>query len=436
MSLSAKMINGLVVISALLIFSCKKKDEIGLNLQPQDNPLGVNFTDTITLNTYAVLKNDSIRTSQVGYLFAGAYADPDMDFGNVTAEGFVQMAIVNETQNVSGFTADSVVINLNYDFHYGDTTEFQTLEVRKITDDIYKDTIYYSSDPAPATDPTRIDKDTSYKIQPYTKNQKFYLTNAFGTDVLSFVGTGVTNTAFQTQFKGIAITPKDPDQGAVLTVDIAGSDSKILIYYDGGKSYELRLTSAGAEFSRVVGDRSMTPVLAGLVNSGDEVNANGDAYLQSGIGIRTKILFPYLSQLKTLSPNIVVNRAELIFEVDKTTTNPLKAVPIVELLKLNSNGSVKQYKTTSGVLQDVLVQREGVDVLGHDYPLVVGFDSTSSVYTLNVSPYFHALLNGVEENNGIMLASHTAVSSSTVNKTIAGSGSKKVKLKIYYTLID
>ena len=108
MSLSAKKM-GLVVISALFIFSCQKKENIGIQLTSKANPAGVFFTDTIQLKTTVILKNDSLYTNS--YLFTGTYHDPI--FGDISAEGFTHLKLESENPVITYTSVDSVVMHLN-----------------------------------------------------------------------------------------------------------------------------------------------------------------------------------------------------------------------------------------------------------------------------------------------------------------------------------
>ncbi len=73
-------------ISALFL-ACEDPQDIGKDLQPQNQDFGVLFTDTVTVRTSTVLV-DSVRTSISNYMLAGQYMDAKL--GTVTAKTFFQ----------------------------------------------------------------------------------------------------------------------------------------------------------------------------------------------------------------------------------------------------------------------------------------------------------------------------------------------------------
>jgi hypothetical protein len=435
MSLPVNKKAGLILLSALLIFSCNKKEQIGLELQPQDQ-VGVFFTDTLTVNTYAFLKNDSIVTSNLSYVFAGAYDDPE--FGDVSAEGYMQLLLKSETTSTVSAIVDSVVLSLTYDYHYGDTNQFQTINVYKLTEALVPDSTYFSINAPLAKDPTNIDTDVAFKAKPGTSQiVNIPLTNAFGSEILTINGAGTTNANFLTQFNGLALLPKNPDEGAVLRFKLFDNTSKVKIYYDGNPDpFELLINSSSARFSRLTSNRGSIPDLVALNSSYDEFNTSGKAYIQSGLGIKTKVTFPTLTHFKNSLGNIAINRAELVLEVDPATIGSFLPVEILNLVKLDSTGKIQKFKDIDNTYQDVRVQKDGFDLLTNTIPLQVAYNSISSEYTFNISSYIHSLIYGVQANNGLLISPNPLDNVFTVNRVLAGSGSKKVKMRIYYTLIN
>ena len=442
MSLLAKRI-GLIFISALIFFSCnKEKETVGLQLNPQNNSVGTFYTDTFSFKTAAVLKNDAIKTSTQDYAYVGAYHDAM--FGDVYAEAYNQILLKYENINTSAGVVDSVVMNLVFDYYYGDTTNLQTVNVSNLASAI-PSTDLFSISPALASGAI-VDTDASFYLRPLTsKTVKVMLNNSWGEDILhnkngagGVGGTGTSNADFKINFPGIAIKPKEisgSGLGAIFRVKLLDNSSTIKIYYKIDAvvqaPFELILTSSGTHFSKIIGGASTHPVLSNLVTSGDQTEASGEIFLQSGLGIRTKIEFPYLSNFKDALGNVAINRAELIFE--PSDVNPTGPIGALHLLKLNSSGEVLQYLSGS-TYKDQEVQADLFDVKGTTSPLVAYYSTSSNTVTMNISTYLHALLYGEEENNGLIIEADPFVSSTSVNRTYVESS--KVKLKVYYTKID
>jgi hypothetical protein len=442
MSLPLKII-GLIFLSALTIFSCTKKDEIGLQLS-QIGEIGVFYVDTFTLNTEAVLKNDSIFTYNQPYLYTGSYVDPE--FGTVTGEAFTQLLLKQENVGVVGTfpTVDSVSLYLGVDYFYGDTSETQTINVFKLTGSLDNTIKYNSLSPAIAPDPTAIDTDITFKVDlKSNKRIKIPLTTAFGQDVLdNMIGPlGTTNATLLTKLPGIALIPDALELGAFLSFKIFDLSTGIVIHYHNSSDtlkheFELITSPSAARFSRITSDRSTKPVLSGLINSGDESDAGGKVYLESGIGIRTKIKFPTLNNFKNSLGNVALNRAELVLEYEPSKAVPYTPISLVQLLKLDSSDSIKQYLDVDGKYKDVVVQKDGASVTGSFSPLIIGYNSAAHSYNFNITSYIQAILYGMDENNGLVIATHPDINSISVNRIISGTGASKVKLRLYYTKID
>jgi hypothetical protein len=426
MSLLAKNNIGLIILSALLIFSCKEKENIGLQL-PEDN-VGAFFTDTLSLTTEVNIKNDDIVSSNQSYLYAGAYHDPE--FGDISASAFTQLILKDESKAGTYTAIDSVVMTLSYDYYYGDTTENQTINAYELSGALDKNTTYYSNTSAPTTNATLLDQDVAFKSYPVKlQKQKIRLTDAFGIRLLNAVGTGTTNAAFVENVKGIALIPKQINEGAILRIKLYDNTSSIKVYFKNSTpakdSLEFLMNTSGARFSRVVS------------NNVPSLNTSGTVYLESLLGVRTKITFPTLENFKNKLGSIAINRAELILKLDNDIIKPAPLVKydpvgLTYLIKLDNSGNVKKFTDTDGSLKDDIVQRDFFDVKGHTAPLSVVYDSTSKSYTYNVSSYLHAMLYGIEENNGLIIAPHSLVSSTSLNRTLAGN----VKMRIYYTKVD
>jgi hypothetical protein len=173
------------------------------------------------------------------------------------------------------------------------------------------------------------------------------------------------------------------------------------------------------------------------VSSGDKADASGQIYLQSGLGISSKVEFPSLSNFKDSLGNIVINRADLVIELNPASVDPTtyyEPIGVIDLLKLNSSGETFKYLDANGNYSYVKVQADMYPIDGYTYPLVSYYDGTTHTYSMNISTYIHAILYGTEENNGLIIASNPIVSSVSVNRVYAEKS--KVKLKVYYTKVD
>jgi hypothetical protein len=432
MSLLAKN-TGLIIISALLIFSCKEKENVGLELQTEDNKIGTIFTDTLSITTSAILKNDSIATHDQLDAYVGAYKDNV--FGDVSAETFIELILANENKAVTNNLL-SVELILDYLYYYGDTNQTQTIHVRKIssTEELKRSTAYYSIKAPLATDPTLLDSNISFTLSPdgYRGRIKIPLTKTFGDDLLASIGGGKTAAQFSENFKGIALSPKD-DLGTLIGFRLDNNSSYINVKYMNSSSkidsIMFFLNKSGARYSRIIRNPGTSSTLSGLTNSGNQVNNLGYIYVQAGVGITSKIKFPSLAKIKS-SANVAINRADLVLELNPSTVKPTYPIKYLRLIKLNTAGDVKKYWDGSNYKNDV-VQFDTYDVKGHLNPLTSAYDSTKKHYSFNISTYVNALVQGIEENNGLIIAD---IERNNVNRIIVEP--TKIKLNIYYTKIS
>jgi len=126
----------LIAIFAILVFAgCEKPGVIGLDVQPESDQFNVLFSDTSTIIAKTILE-DSIRADEPILSLLGAYEDPV--FGYTAASLYTQFSMT--TNNVgfgSSFVPDSLVLTIGYNGSYGPSPSAQTVNVYRLTEDIY-----------------------------------------------------------------------------------------------------------------------------------------------------------------------------------------------------------------------------------------------------------------------------------------------------------
>lgn len=443
MNLLAKR-TGLIVLSALLIFSCKQKEKIGLELNSPDHKIGTFFTDTLTLQTYAILKNDSIPTHNTDYCFVGAYKDPIL--GPVYGQTFAQLVLRDAGKVLDNFVVESVYMNLAYNYYYGDTTENQTVNIHRLTgaEPLEANKVYYSTRAPLSYNPTPHNVTTDWQLRPEKNGYRanIQLTNAFGNEIVEVYKANPNNADFHSAFKGIALIPKDEDKGALFTIKLSENENRIVVKgrvsgTSDPDSLVLFINLSGARFSRVIGNRSGTE-LSGLVETEDSINTFGKIYMQCGTGIRAGIRMPHLNSLKSTLGNIAINKAELVIQVDPTIVTPTPTSYLrpnfeLKMLKLNKSGNVRQYYS-NGAFHDDKLQYDLYPINGHDAPLHVIYNWWANTYTFDISTYFNAMVQDVEPNNGLIIAPLDDYNAAAVSRFKAEAG--KVKLRVYYTKVE
>jgi hypothetical protein len=445
---------GLLLLVILFFLGCRKeKNKLGLD-DANKLPTNTFFTDTLTIKSEVILINDSINTTNVTvdtscFMMAGAYLDPYL--GPVAAEAYTRLHLVVEHIELPAATADSAYLYLRYRVFYGDTTVTQTLNIYKLTEIIKPDTIYYSSSRALSYDPTPVGS-ASFSASSDTLNNILKIKITDMAFLQSILNASKNNTDFFTDIPGLAIIPASNNVGAIIRINGSFTNTVFQIYYSQygttGNIYTLRMGTTAKKFFRMVPDRSST-VLASLQNNYQTLSpSNNLCYIQSCVGIRTKISIPYLANLKAQYPNLAVISAIL------------QVTPKPNSTEVNLFG-VKKYPTNSGLLLmrtvfDPAHNRysilKGVNFLPYyvqpdDHSQIVNTlasvalpDSTTNVYSFSIRSYIQAVLLNQVDNNPLIMSPATL--NLDVNRLVFNDNSgsylptedKGIKLNLYYTV--
>jgi hypothetical protein len=400
--------------AAIVLFaSCKKEGDIGVDVLPESDIIGLESSDTTFMLTYSV-PEDSVRTDDYPIVQIGSCNDAL--FGTTTSGLFTQLSIPGGKEHINfGSTAvlDSSTLWLEYEVDfYGDTSTPQSFDVYQMTEDIYKDSTYYSNHtkqfaPGPITSITFGDG-----FHPRTKSK--YVN---GTDTLTVPamlripiptswsqlifaqsgGTNLDNTAnFTSWMKGLYITPSDsnthsPGQGALIRFVPRDSLTRFRLYYHdntGMKTFDFNIGTSSTFFSHFDHNynSASTDLTSQLTNPG--VNTGGNVYIQGASGVKTRIEFPYIDSWKNLGYPIIVNKAELVIKADPSQASG--NFPLNKQLYLVAPDSAG----TLYLLPDWL---EGSAYFGGSLL------SSGSEYRLNIARYFQRLVDGTEGNYGLYL---------------------------------
>jgi hypothetical protein len=355
MNLLAKSLGQLAMLAvALFFFSCEDPSSIGIeNPSPKFN---LHYVD-IPLASSVILM-DTLRTGNIGAdlsrFLVGKYADPE--FGNVQASFFTEYlpAGLSELTSSPVFN-DTIILELSFDYYnYGaSVASDQTISVYKLTEDINGSTVdkpvessagYWrknsnsqvSYDPVPLAtksfmvnpaafadslkenDQTPMtleiplpvefgrqlfDEIVKYKAVTDNKdtevNEKIAADNAF-----------IVN--FRELFKGLAVKADVADK----IVRFNPAQSLIKLYYGNstasGKYLRYYFSMSGVpSFNQITSERSGQ--LAEVTLPGTEyLKDNPNRFIQSGIGIFTKVDLTNFHNFADTIPAAIINEAQFI----------------------------------------------------------------------------------------------------------------------------
>jgi hypothetical protein len=411
----------------LHIQGCKEPDAVGLDVLPDSDRLDLVFTDTLTLQTKTV-REDSLRTDELTLQLLGSISDPV--FGQHEAAIFSQVVLEGIPSFSGAVQADSLVLSILYSGYYGDTNYQHTLNVYRLTEDLFTDSAYYSND-AFAYDPSPI-ATLIHAPRPNTPvvvgtdtvsaRMRIRLDQALADSILALDGQQAfsSNANWVEYFKGIHLVTNPVPAGVAGNLSYLNfTGSKMILYYRDtsgtAKTYSFSLTAARS--TRFNHDYSGTAVALQLSDS----SANDSlCYIQSLSGVKSKVSLPFLKHL-TDSGSIIINKAELEISVQASGTETY--APPAQLLLLAINEKGEPYFP-----DDYFEQISGY--YGGAY------GSGTKKYKFNIARHLQKYLDGRADNYGFYIV--PSGSSIQGNRAVLGSPlntSYPMKLNLYYTKI-
>lgn len=271
-----------------------------------DSNLRVMVLDTSTVLT-STMKFDSIVTSQSSRMLVGKYNDPV--FGTVKASSYVE--ILPESYSIdSEAVYDSIVLILKYDgYYYNDTLRTNSIYLRQLSeklepeeDDFYNtssvemydtDLGHLSYIPRPlGTDSLEVRMSDSLGLEIFDKLQQQEITNS---------------DEFRDFFKGLNISYGTEDDGSV--IGFALDESVVRLYFSESEENEweqgdidlyINTTSTPTPFFNSITAENPIDYLSSFEDQEDNLystESGNQSFIQSGIGIVTKIEFPHLETI-------------------------------------------------------------------------------------------------------------------------------------------
>ena len=439
---STNILRKVLVLSVvvLTLSYCKKEDNfIGSELQNEN--LGVNKIDNFDIITYT-LEADSLRTDELSIATLGSLNDPET--GKVSSSFYTQLRLPVDNVNFAGsgllsdIVLDSVVLSIEYSDLYGNIDP-QTFEVFELTDDMYRDSVYFNGKSFNTTGINLVEPGKGTQVpnpssSVFTANDslpaqlRLKLDNTFGQKIINESGNvAITdNTNFLQFIKGIEVKVNNPSQaaneGGILLFNLLSLNSNITLYYrdianSDTLTFRLLINTNCARVNKNEHDYTGASVSNQLA---DSTLGQNKVYIKGLQGLKTEVNFTDVMRLK--DSNIIVNKATLTMPVDPSTVSSFD--PIDQLLIIRNEGGLKY------LLQDqtMFAGQGGLDNVGGKW------DSDKNQYEFVITRYINGLLNGNFQNNNLTLETISAMV--TPNRTVFNghnSMSEKPKLTITYT---
>lgn len=381
----------------------KRPNQIGADIQPNKGLISLQYNDTIELTAFSVIE-DSVRTERTESALLGSLKDPV--FGTALAGFYTQLRLSTSTHNFgTNPQLDSLVLQLAYSGYYGDTNTLQTIHVHELLDSLQFESAYYSNQLKATGD---VDY-ANHSFMPKPRSRFVFgndtlaamirvrlndVSPELGNKLLAADSTSLSsNTQFLRYFKGLRVTAEAVTQGgAILFFNLPVTQSKMTLYYSNTEEdslrYEFFITNSEARYNIYdhLNYADADPIFKNQVVNGDTLLGRNKFYLQAMGGLKARILFNGLNEIRQKAPGkIVVNEAKLIFTSMELDTIRYLAPSQLALVRRNKEG-------TYTVLSDQIIPNVGEGYFGGTYrPL-------SNSYQFRINRYVQELLS----NDGIV----------------------------------
>lgn len=446
------------VLSLLVVFSlsvymtgCESGDQIESLVQPNPDDFTVLYSDTSTV-ALSTIGSDSVMTGGPARMLVGRYVDPY--FGKIQASNFFQ-ATINGALTIPELAVyDSLVLSLKYNnYTYGDTTIAMNLSVHKLQADIQEKGAYYNANTTPF-DAVPIGQ-AKVVPRPRTAGQlRIKLSDVLGKDIFSKAQSKLitSNSDWINLVKGMLIKSAATDNGPI--VGFTSNNTNVQIHYHvptaDGISKDSSMIPVSGSYNQILGDRLGTQ-LAKLPATKrialPSAQAGNMSFIQAGLGIMTRVDFPFVRQLKYQKYS-VVNRAYIRVTPLRTSVSNYTAPPSKLYVYLCDKNNEPLVSGSDG-LPIPLFKLDGRDTVISRYQ--TDLINNKQFYLIDLSSYVPSLVSSeVTQTGGLLIRSSpfSKVSSryveaqtefsQSVNRLVIGDQNNAdpgVKLEMYYTRV-
>ena len=412
-----------VLFLLICLFSaCKKNwNELGSQLIATENITVLSF-DSLKIKA-SIHKEDSLSSLNTSSYFLGSFTDAD--FGSTDASIYTEFRMPSsDVVFGENAQADSIVLSLQIDGFYGDTSSALNISVKEMLEEITSSTTDSSGQDSSIviyTDQDFLIDNTTIGSLSYTAASSgatlvnINLTNEFAQSFLDAETLNFEdNTAFQSFFKGLYIScDQFTSQGMLLELDLLDVSSKLTLYYQNSESdslsYDFQINSNADKMTRWSHDYSTTNI-PNLIGEEDLEQA----YVQGSVGYRTYLTLPSLESLK--DSNYVIHKAELTIPYFYNENDSIFSIPSkLGLAAVNSQGGLE-------------ILSEDQNIQGSSY-----FDGNSNIleqtYTFNIARYVHKVIEQGYTNRLALYVPSSVISPERV--LLLNDDVNSIKLKLF-----
>ncbi len=306
---------GLLLLTGIVLVACQSGDlTVGQSvINPQ--VLTILPIDTVTIKASTVLKVDSFATSIDTDILVGRWTDAQT--GRLSARAFGTLDYTaNGLAGQTNLRQDSLVMEMNYSFVYGDTTTLFDMSVHRLSSTLQAQ-VYYSTNTA-AYETTPLAKMTVLpRPQSRGRQIRYRMTNTMGQDFFTQLSNSqITDyNSLARYMPGFAFVNNSTNN---TLAGFSATTSGLRLYYhtveDPETSQSVLFPINSLHFTQLQNDRSGT-ALSALKTRSDMVSSqltDNMTFVAPAAFLQTRIELPYLGQFATPDRYADLNKALLV----------------------------------------------------------------------------------------------------------------------------
>ncbi len=383
-------------------FSCSDPNIIGLEVQPESDNILINNSSDLTWQTFNTKVTDSLATNSPLNFVLGEINDPI--FGHNKGSFLTQLLLSeNNIAMQLDSEVDSVILEFNYSGYYGVLEDFTDLDVKILTEDLFKDSTYYFN--SFSITPSNTNWVENFSVSKDSENAvlKIRLSNDFGQQIIDLGEDKlIDNETFLGHFKGISVTASA--NNTILYLNPQGSKTSLSIYYHNSQDDSLALNlqlNNDATHVNVFNTKEDATI----------INDSSRIYIQSMAGYRANIMIKNLDSIKEILKGKAINKVTMRFDVEDDSQLEYLAHEKMFLVRVDQFGN-------NIFLTDYTIEGES-----H-----FGGRLDENKYVFNITRYFVQLLNNNSFTNELYLLPSGSVINA--NRTILNND---ITLEVYYS---
>lgn len=430
-----------IFVIAIFISSCDESTAYGIVVEDQvtDSNIRVIRIDTLTTE-FSTFKYDSIITSNTDRILIGKY--DDLEFGIVKASSFFEL-LTSDFDIDNDLEYDSICLCLGYDnYFYNDTVHINTINIKRLNDEMRPDDGDYFYNTSKISSYDEILGSISYNPRPIRSNDSLVirLNDDFGLDLFKQLQDKNINTGDQLKeyFKGLTIEPNENDNGSIIGFSTSSEKSYLRLFYskdveeDREESYTDFVISTASSpatfFNQIISDRNGTYLenLDGTDTNISSKEMDNTAFIQSGVGIITRIKFPHIKSLYNIPGTGTILNAKLkISLVDQSYTDNLPLIDSLQVILVDKKNNIT----------NTLYNNDGTNLLATINYKNLEFNNI--YYEINLSSYIDDIFNSSTDDYESIILLPTNYSYS-VDRVMFNTSSSNLKtfLDLTYVIYD